>query len=297
MMCIQCVHTSYRISSLTFTSHFYILIVWENNLQITLKLVDLDHTSTRMTWQIMMGWPHPPAGTRGTLESSKCEKTQLAEGLRSSSSQIPHPEARRSPLSTHEPLLNLLGKGSSRVNHTLYWRELHSRVLRRIVPRGSHVEQSLPALSALTLVPPLTWGEMGRPWLPWSTFPRRRAWVPTGTVVPPYPFTGSGCVRPALSQCLVGVCAAGPDSKQPSAPLFPGCSSPAGLSHSAPLPPPHSFPWGALSFTCSWQDMKSASFGQLAGYGAWSSRGRFVLFPQMSSLKFSDLFLHQAWEW
>ena len=58
---------------------------------ISLKLVALDSKSTRMRRQIMMGGPHPPAGTCGTLESSKHGKTQLAEDLRSPSSQIPHP--------------------------------------------------------------------------------------------------------------------------------------------------------------------------------------------------------------
>lgn len=51
----------------------------------------------------------------------------------------------------------------------------------RIVPRGSHLEQILPVLSTLTLVPPrgrksLFWDEMGRSWLPWSAFPR--GWAP-----------------------------------------------------------------------------------------------------------------------
>lgn len=238
----------------------------------SLKLVDLDCTSTRMRWQIMMGWPHPPAGTCGTLESSKRGKTQLAEGLRSSSSQIPHPEARCSPLfsswASPQPALKSFQQGEPHFVLMGIPCSCSQTDCTERKPCGANSASSLyPYTGASTHL-----GWDGKTLTSVVHIPQRAGpGLPWGQWCWPYPLIASDCVRPALSQCLVGVCAASPHSKQPSAPLFPGFSSPAGLSHSAPPPPPHSFPWGALSFTCSWQDMKSASFRQLAGYGAWSS--------------------------
>lgn len=254
---------------------------------IGLKLVDLDCKSTRMRRQIMMGGPHPPAGMCGTLESSKRGKTQLAEGLRSPSPQIPHREARCSPLFSSraspqpasksfqqgEPHFVLMGIPFSR-SHTNHPERK---------PRGANTASSLhPYAGASTHL-----GWDAKTLTSTVCFPQR-----VGTVALALPShclcLHQTCSEPVPGGCL---CRWSTFSKQPCASLFPGFSFPAGLSHSAP-PQPHSFP-RVLSLLLAvdkiWSQLPSGSW-QGTGPGAHcadpSCSPRWVLWSSLISCFF-----------